>query len=115
MLLLALISIIALVGIAILVMPQKCADIDCFVSQANECSSALLTRSVGGATLEFKTSHCLLTKKFISLPDEPGASVFKEADMSCPYEKGEFRLAWLRTTSSAGCTGKLAELFSGFA
>ncbi|HEV8290192.1 MAG TPA: hypothetical protein VGQ00_04560 [Candidatus Norongarragalinales archaeon] len=73
--------------------PLQCADKNCFINAASQCSAAKLVLNESYGAVKYSTNGCVFTKRIVSLneSESPDLKLLVEGkSMACKYEKGKF-------------------------
>lgn len=90
-------------------------DVPCFVQNAQDCSPAVMERTIAGSVMRYETTEgCTLVKSFAVISASEPRSVhelFGGKMMTCAYEKGNFDMRWINTLTGdiAKCKGDLRD------
>lgn len=93
---------------------KTCLDDNCFITAANSCENARLSKADAGGIFSYSTKECVLTKTMAKMNDsEPPEikTLLGGKSMTCPYSAGDFNEEWI-TALSLGideCSGDLKD------
>ncbi len=99
--------------------PLKCSDMECFISNANQCKAATYEEVTDFGKISYiikadDTGNCLLTKEIVELSENEDAVLKKALEgkkMECIYSSGQFNGQWLTSMIEGleDCRGELKE------
>lgn len=118
--LLVIIGIVIVVALLYLLMPrspkaEKCNDLDCFITNANECNSTTYLETSEIGTIKYSiANNCTLTKEIVELSENEDPFLKKALQgkkMECIYSKGNFNGQWIISLIEGleDCQGDLKE------
>ena len=93
----------------------ECTTSSCFIKAANKCMPAIYETQIETVTLWLETTEdCKLKKKVVKVDSKEPESIqnlFNKAEMTCPYEKGEFDEKYIEQISydMLTCQGTLVD------
>lgn len=98
---------------------SKCTDMDCFISNANQCKPTMYVVTTEMGEIAYfietdKTGNCILTKEIVELSknEDPALKkVLEGKKMECTYSSGKFNGQWTSSMIEGleDCHGELKD------